>query len=75
MLRVSGVTPAYGCETVVFCCVNKSLTATEHNMFYGAGEMYRFCARYEEGTSFLDPEDPKAIQLYKMSEEFVGLAE
>lgn len=70
MLAVAGITPEFGCETVIHCAVNKKLASEEG---VGTGEMYRFCKPYLEGTNCIDSQKPKAMTLFEMSTKLVGL--
>jgi len=70
MMGVAGVGPEYGCETVVYCAVDKTIGS---DASLGKGEMYRFTGPYPQGTSFLSPEDPKAKELFEKSEALLGL--
>ncbi len=70
-----GITTHKGCETAVYGAVSKSIFAEENS---GKGEMYRFKKIWVRGDKLLkdylvEPKLAKTEQLYKLSEELVGL--
>lgn len=76
-LGAVGLSPHQGSETAVYCAVSKSLVETENS---GKGEMYRFKKIWVNGDKILKdylvaPGLETTENLYKLSEELVGLCD
>lgn len=74
-LGAVGITTHQGCETAVYGAVSKTIFAEENS---GKGEMYRLKKLWAKGDKILKdylvaPKLEKTEQLYKLSEELVGL--